>query len=121
MSTESKVSSIRELPITHGEAQALAREAAVRQAPLDNLVELVTPMLEHSRRRRRSIGEWMRVNHRRMREILAATTGCVAPVVAAYEWHPWAGLIATGVAALIWDKLAFAAEDTPGAHRDGAK
>lgn len=112
------VSSVRDLPITHGDAQRL-QAAAARQAPLDNLVDMVTPMLERSRRRRRTLGEWVKVNGRRCREIAAATVGVAAPTVAAFEWHLWAGLLALGISALLWEKLSFASEDVPGSHRGG--
>jgi hypothetical protein len=108
--------SIRDLPITHGEAQRLR---APRQAPLDNVVDMVSPVARSVTRRRRRFGEWLAVNHRRLREIAAATIGVVAPIVAAFEWHPWLGLIATGVGALLWERLAFGVDETPGNHRAG--
>lgn len=106
--------SIRDLPITHGEAQRIPKSA-----PLDNLLQLGVPAVRQLTRRKRTLGEWLHVNHRRLREIAAATVGVVAPVVAAFEWHPWAGLIATGIAALIWERLAFGNEDGAGNHRAG--
>ena len=102
--------------MTHGEFAARAR----RQAPLDNVVTMVAPAARQVTVRKRRLGEWLRVNHRRAREIVTAFAGCAALDVAAFQWHPLIGWVVAGVGLIVAERLAFGAEDeTPGSHRAG--
>lgn len=51
--------------------------------------------------RRRNVGGWFRKHARQVRELLVDTVALGAPTVAAWQWHEWAGLVATGVAVLV--------------------
>lgn len=107
-----------EQTLTHGEFAARAR----RQAPLDNVVTMVAPAARQVTVRKRRLGEWLRVNHRRAREIVIAFAGVAALDVAAFQWHELAGWVAAGIGIIVAEKLAFGAEDSaPGSHRAGAR
>lgn len=49
---------------------------------------------------------WLQRYGRRLKEGIVAAVACGLPTVAAFQWHTWAGLIATGVAVLIVDAAA---------------
>lgn len=49
---------------------------------------------------------WIHRHGRRLKEGLVAAVACGLPTAAAWQWHTWAGLIATGVAVLIVDAAA---------------
>jgi len=49
---------------------------------------------------------WLARHGRRLKEGVVATVACGLPTAAAFQWHTWAGLIATGIAVLVIDAAA---------------
>lgn len=49
---------------------------------------------------------WLQRYGRRLKEGVVAAVVCGLPTVAAFQWHTWAGLVATGIAVLVVDAAA---------------
>lgn len=49
---------------------------------------------------------WLQRYGRRVKEGFVAAVACGLPTVAAFQWHLWAGLVASGVAVLVVDAAA---------------
>jgi hypothetical protein len=65
--------------------------------------------------RRGTVATWFRGRARQVREFVVDTVALGAPTVAAYQWHEWAGLVATGIAVLVlhWAVERVAVSDVP--------
>jgi hypothetical protein len=75
----------------------------------DHLGATVTPKTTKVRKRLR-VAERLKTHAVTIRHSLFAAVGFGAPTVAAWEWHHWAGWIATGVAALLFEYTVVGAE-----------
>lgn len=69
-----------------------------------NFVPKVVSTTKPRREMRRVLVAWAHRNSGQIRNGFFATVGFGSPCVAAFEWQSWAGWIALGVAALLWDK-----------------
>ena len=49
---------------------------------------------------------WLRRHASRIKDTLVAVVVCGLPTAAAWEWHGWAGLIATAAAVMVVDAVA---------------
>lgn len=78
-----------------------------RESLLDSTVARFTPKIVKSKPKgdlRRAAWAAIKRNSLKIRTGFFATVGFGAPCVAAFEWQSWAGWVAVGVAALLWDK-----------------
>lgn len=78
-----------------------------RASLLDSTVAQFTPKIVKSKPKgdtRRAVWAAVKRNKAVIRTGVFATVGFGAPCVAAFEWQSWAGWVAVGVAALLWDK-----------------
>ncbi len=85
-------------PVRNGEKTSLLDNA------FGAFVPKTVPSTTPRRELRRVLVAWAKRNSIQIRNGVFATVGFGSPCVAAFEWQSWAGWIAVGVAALLWDK-----------------